>query len=166
MNMPQGPGAPNTFPDPQAQPGAPAQHHPAGPHGAPTVQFVAQNPPPPKAVRPKVFTSIWTLGLVSLLGVVLGISLDENGVNAWHSVHAWGGVAVLGAVLTLAPVLGHSFGLTPPRARQVAAGGAGALVLYWVLFVLPVVGSNTSLLTTIGVAAGVVAARIPQEHSW
>jgi hypothetical protein len=31
------------------------------------------------------------------------------------------------------------------------------LLLFWVLFVLPNVGSNTSLLTTIGVAAGAIA---------
>lgn len=155
------------------------QQHPAGPHGAPTVQFVAQNPPTAKPARPKVFTTIWTLGLISLLAVVLGISLDENGANAWHSVHAWGGVAIAGAALTLVPVLGQSFGLTPRRAGQVAAGGAAALALYWVLFVLPVAGSNTSLLTTIGVAAGTAAAWIapgratapepgagPQNHSW
>ena len=135
------------------------QDPPAGPaHNSPTVQFVAQNPPPPKAARPKEFTTIWTLGLVSLLAVVLGTSLDENGANAWHTVHAWGAVALLGAALTLAPAVGPSFGLTPLRAGQVAVAGAGALVLYWVLFVLPAVGSNTSLLTTVGVAAGVVAA--------
>ena len=101
---------------------------------------------------------VWTLGLVSILGVVLGISLKEDGANAWHSVHAWGGLAIAGAVLTLAPVAGHSFGMTAARAWQTAVVGAGALVLYWVLFVLPSVGSNTSLLTTIGVAAGAVAA--------
>lgn len=148
MNMPQ---------DRPSQ-GAPQQPHPAGPHGAPTVQFVAQTPPPPKVARPKEFTAVWALGLASLLAVVLGISLDENGVNAWHTVHAWGGLAVVAAAVTLAPVLAPSFGVTPLRAAQAAAVGAGALVLYWVLFVLPVVGSNTSLLTTIGVAAGALAA--------
>jgi hypothetical protein len=57
-------------------------------------------------------------------------------------------------------VLGHVVGLTEARAWQVAACGAAALVLFWVLFVLPAVGSNTTLLATIGVAAGLVAAWI------
>lgn len=140
--------------------GVPTQ--PAYPVGQPV------QPPPPgwtggyaqPGVPPVSRTSalVWTLGLVSILGVVLGISLKEDGANAWHSVHAWGGLAIAGAVLTLAPVAGHSFGMTAVRAWQTAVVGAGALVLYWVLFVLPSVGSNTSLLTTIGVAAGAVAA--------
>jgi hypothetical protein len=110
---------------------------------------------------------------------VLGLTLDENGNNAWHSVHAWGGVAVAGAVLTLAPALARSFNLAPQRAWQIAGCGAGALVLFWVLFVLPAVGSNTSLVTTVGAAAGVIAVWIapgrestapggpgPQGHTW
>ncbi len=95
-----------------------------------------------------------------MLGVILGLSISENGVNAWQSVNAWGGVAVAGALAVLAPALGRSVGLGPQRAWQVAVCGAGALVLFWVLFTLPSVGSNTSLLTTIGVAAGVIAAWI------
>ena len=110
-----------------------------------------------------------------MLGVILGLSIDENGANAWQSVNAWGGVAVAGAIAVLAPALGRSIGLGPQRAWQVAVCGAGALVLFWVLFTLPSVGSNTSLLTTIGVAAGVIAAWIAPgraddadatQHGW
>ena len=101
---------------------------------------------------------VWALGLVSVLAVVLGLSLKEDGRNQWDTVHAWGGLAIAGAILTLAPAFGRSVGLTPQRAWQAATCGAGALVLFWVLFTLPSVGSNMSLLTTIGVAAGVIAA--------
>jgi hypothetical protein len=105
------------------------------------------------------------------------LSVKEDGANAWHSVHAWGGLAIAGAVLTLAPAMAGSLNLTPQRAWQVAACGAGALLLFWVLFVLPAVGSNTSLVVTIGAAAGVVAAwvapgrdpesaRRPEQHTW
>jgi hypothetical protein len=110
---------------------------------------------------------------------VLGLTLDENGNNAWRSVHAWGGLAIAGAALTLTPALARSFNLAPSRAWQIAACGAGALVLFWVLFVLPAVGSNTSLVTTVGAAAGVIAVWIapgrestppggpgPQGHTW
>jgi hypothetical protein len=105
--------------------------------------------------------------------VALGLSLKEDGHTAWDSVHAWGGLALVGAVLTLAPVIRGS--LTPHRAWQVAACGAAALGLFWVLFVLPAVGSNTSLVTTIGVAAGIIAVWIapgreapsgPPRHDW
>ena len=107
--------------------------------------------------------------------MTLGLTLKEDGRNQWDTVHAWGALAIAGAALTLAPALGRSVGLTPLRAWQAAACGAGALVLFWVLFTLPSVGSNVSLLTTIGVAAGLIAAWVapgrepsgPQHHnSW
>lgn len=133
--------------------GMPPQGPPPGYAPGQPTQYL----PPQRPAAPKGATAVWALGLLSVILVVLGISLDENGQNAWHTVHAWGGLAIAGAVLTLAPVAGRSLGLTAQRAFQVAVVGAAALVLYWVLFVLPSVGSNTSLLTTLGVAAGVVA---------
>ena len=135
------PNQPQQRPQPQAQ--NPAQ---------------APNGQAPQAPKPKGSGAVLLLGLVSVLGVVLGLSIPENGSNAWDSVNAWGGVAIAGAVAVLAPALGRSLGLTAQRAWQVAVCGAGALVLFWVLFTLPSVGSNTSLLVTIGVAAGVIAA--------
>ena len=115
--------------------------------------------PPNHSGRPraKVMTAIWALAAVSVIAVVCGLSISEDGHTAWDSVHAWGAVAILGALLTAAPAVGAAAGVSPQRAWQVAACGAGALVLFWVLFVLPAVGSNTSLATTVGVAAGVVA---------
>jgi hypothetical protein len=195
MNMPQppqGPGHPIQQPgqQPQGPPpqGPPPQGTPAGPpHAAPTQQFQAGpggqwNPagPPPKPAKPpvpKVISAIWALGLISLAGTVVGLSVKEDGVNAWHSVHAWGGLAIAGALLTLAPAMATSMNLTPQRAWQAAACGAGALLLFWVLFVLPAVGSNTSLVVTIGAAAGAIAAWIapgreagpaqrPEQHTW
>jgi uncharacterized membrane protein YhaH (DUF805 family) len=105
------------------------------------------------------------LAAVALVFVVLGLSITEDSRNAWDSVHAWGGLAIAGALAVAAPALGHSFGLGARRAWQVAAAGAGALGLFWVLFTLPVVGTNTSLLTTLGVAAAVLAVWIAPGHA-
>ena len=96
----------------------------------------------------------------SLATVAIGVSVPEEGHNAWHTVKAWGGVALVAAALTFAPALGSALRLTAYRAWQVAAGGAGGLGLYWVLFVLPDIEKNTSLATTAGVAAGIVVAWI------
>jgi hypothetical protein len=177
---PHGPGYPI-----QQPPGQPPQGPP--PHAAPTQQFQTGPAgdwqpagPPPKASKspmPKVISAVWALGLISVVATAVGLSVPENGASAWHSVHAWGGLAIAGAVLTLAPALAGSLNLTPHRAWQVAACGAGALLLFWVLFVLPAVGSNTSLVLTVGAAAGMVAAWIapgrdvqptarPEQHSW
>ena len=123
--------------------------------GAPAAQPTQYLPPQQPAAKGRPAALV--LGLLSVALVIVGISVKEDGSNAWHSVHAWGAVAIAGAVLTLAPAAGRSVGLGAQRAFQVAVAGAAALVLYWVLFVLPSVGSNTSLLTTLGVAAGVLA---------
>lgn len=190
MNMPQQPPPGYHGPPPGQRPGQPpgppqGPHpgQPPGPHPGPppTEQFYPmQYGPRPPAQQPrspmaKTTAAVWTFGLISVAATVIGLSVNENGANAWHSVHAWGAVAIVGAVLTLTPAFGSATGLTPHRAWQAAACGAAALLLFWVLFVLPAVGSNTSLIVTIGAAAGVVAAWIapgrdagvgPQGHTW
>jgi hypothetical protein len=108
--------------------------------------------------RPHVAVTLFAAA--SLVAVAIGISVPEDGHNAWHTVKAWGAVALVAAALTLAPSVGSAVGLSAYRAWQVAAGGAAGLALYWVLFVLPDVAKNTSLITTLGVAAGIVVAWI------
>lgn len=192
MNMPpppHGPGQPGQHPQsppPQGPPSGPIPAPPPGIPGAPTQQFQTasggqwQPAGPPKPQRPpmpKVISAIWALGLISVAATVIGLTVNEDGVNAWKSVHAWGGLAIVGALLTLAPAMASSMNMTAQRAWQVAGCGAGALLLFWVLFVLPAAGTNTSLVVTIGVAAGVIAAWIApgreaasaqrtDEHSW
>jgi hypothetical protein len=168
MTMPPA-GPPPGYQGPQGPQQNPQQGPPHNPqqYGDPTMAMSRPGGPPnqpqgpvqpPPAPRPKGSGAILVLGLVSVIGVILGLSISENGHTAWDSVNAWGGLAIAGAIAVLAPALGRVIGLSEQRAWQVAVCGAGALVLYWVLFVLPSVGSNTSLLTTIGVAAGVIAA--------
>jgi hypothetical protein len=89
--------------------------------------------------------------------MIVGLWVEEDGSNQWSRVHAWGALAVAAAVLTFAPAFGRAVGLGAQRAGELATAAAGALVLFWVLFTLPVVGSNTSLIVTIGVAAGCAA---------
>jgi len=135
--------------------------------------------PPPAGQAALTTTLVWilVLALASVIAVALGLSLKEDDVNGWESVHAWGGLALVGSILTAAPALGSALG--ERTAWRIAVGGAGALGLFWVLLVLPQVGSNLSLLTTCGVAAGITAACLapgrpgdpsapagPQGHQW
>ncbi|WP_460606778.1 hypothetical protein [Jatrophihabitans fulvus] len=165
-------------PAPQA-PGGAGGMPPTGRHG-PGAGGPPQHPPsfgPPShtcAARAKGANAIWGLGLASAAAVIAGLSIPEDGATGWDTVHAWGGLAILGALLTLAPVA--LSGLTAARAWQASVCGAGALVLFWVLFVLPAAGSNTSLVATVGVAAGVIATWIapgrepvgdrPSRNTW
>jgi hypothetical protein len=109
---------------------------------------------------PRPHVAVTLFAAASLLAVAIGISVPEGGHNAWHSVKAWGGVALIAAALTFAPSVGSALRVSAYRAWQIAAGGAAGLALYWVLFVLPDVAKNTSLITTLGVAAGIVVAWI------
>lgn len=131
---------------------------------------------PQRQALPRAVVAVWTFAGISVLATVLGLTLKENGANAWKTVDAWGALPIAGAVVTALPAIGHAFGLTPERARQVAAGGAAALVLFWILFVLPNVSAqpNTTLLATLGAAAGLAAVwvapgRVPEPargHTW
>jgi hypothetical protein len=152
-------------PPPQPRPPAgppPPSGHPSGP---PTVQL----PGPvagPAHQQPRPHVAVNLFAAASLAAVAIGISVPEDGQNAWHTVKAWGGVALVAAALTFAPAVGSAMRLSAYRAWQVAAGGAAGLALYWVLFVLPDIAKNTSLITTLGVAAGIVVAWIaPGRHA-
>ena len=150
---------------PQAPPAAPVPPAASG-----NASFPA--PPHPDATS---HTAVWALGLASLAATVIGLSVNEDGHNFWDTANAWGALAILGALLTLAPVVRSTLNLSAHRAWQVAAAGAGALGLFWVLFVLPAAGSNTSLVITIGAAAGLAAVWVapgretesgPQPQVW
>ena len=148
-------------PPPSAGPPPPSGH----PGGPPTAQLPGPvTGPTHQIVRPHVAVTLFAAA--SLLAVAIGISVPEGGQNAWHTVKAWGGVALVAAALTFAPSVGSALRLTAYRAWQVAAAGAAGLALYWVLFVLPDIAKNTSLITTLGVAAGIVVAWIaPGRHA-
>jgi hypothetical protein len=147
---------------PQGGPAGPLPPPPSAAAGAPTAYLPRTMPEhsPQQPPQSRLPTVLRLFAAASLAAVVLGISVPEDGHAAWHAVKAWGAVAVIAAALTSAPSFGSVFRLSPYRAWQVAAGGAAGLGLYWVLFVLPDIGKNTSLVTTLGVAAGIVVAWI------
>lgn len=165
------PGPPPGYQGPP--PGPPAGPPPGFPGGPPQFGPPGAGHAPAGPPRSRAGTVVGVLGVVSIAATVIGLTVEENGRNAWDSVNAWGALAILGAVLTLAPVLRSSMNMTARRAWQVAACGAAALGLFWVLFVLPAAGSNTSLVTTVGAAAGIIAVWVapgredgPTGHGW
>jgi hypothetical protein len=175
QNQPQGqpaqgqPVHPNTPPplqyggDPMAPPPSGyVQDQYQGPYSQP--QTAQQNPavyPAPHSSRTplqKAQAAVGIWGAIAVVAIVLGLSIPEDDHSQWSSVHAWGALAILGAVLTAIPAFAGSVSLSAHRAWQGAAIGAGILAVFWVLLVLPSVGSNMSLVLTVGVAAGCAAA--------
>lgn len=97
------------------------------------------------------------MSLVSITAMALAVSLKEDGTNGWDRVGVWAAFAIAAAVLTLAPVVRDNLNLSAGRAWHLGAVGAGGLVGYWILIVLPWIEQNVSFLATVGVAAGVWA---------
>jgi hypothetical protein len=117
------------------------------------------------------------LGLVAIAGVVLGLLLKvENKVGAvggdaegkvklWDTMGwTWNWLAIVAAALTLIPAVRSAINISADLARSIAWVAAGALLLWWVLFVLPVIGLTTAFLATIGVAAGVGAVWLSRDN--
>jgi len=140
---PQGP-PPGGYGPPPGGPGYPPPGYPGAP-GAASSPFGSP-----------VGVNLW-LSLASITLTVLAVVLEENSSKLWDSSEAWSIFAIAAAVVTATPVVGSALNLTPPRAWIGSALGAAGLVAWWVLIVLPSIGSNIGLLATGATAIGVGA---------
>lgn len=168
--QPMGPAQPPAPPVPQAwaAEGAPAAPPPPGPppgtpgYGpAPGYDPAASFPPSPSAAPFGSSSSgpgleLW-LGLASVALVLLAVFVEEHDSNLWDGSVVWSLFAIAAAVATLAPALGRQIGLSESTAWTVGAIGAGGLVAWWVLLVLPGIADNIGFVATAGVAAGAAA---------
>lgn len=92
------------------------------------------------------------LHVLALLLVVLGISIDMDGRDSvlWGDTWAWAGFATLMALAQCAALL--------PKTALSGAGwtigaiGAGGLLLFWTLLMLPMISTNMAFLVTLGTA--------------
>lgn len=104
------------------------------------------------------------LHIVALLLVVLGISLDldDRGGALWGDTWTWAGFATLMALLQGAAML--------PKSALSGAGwtlgaiGAGGLLLFWTLLMLPMISTNMAFLVTLGSACAVAAVLLSPDR--
>lgn len=153
------------------------QHHPA-PSAADTQPISVGPPPPPEgppsggtpsagghaapAPPPRPTTSLspgttrTVLHVLATVLVVVGITVPMDGFDVlWASSSTWAAFATLAAVAQLAALGGVS--TLGGRAWTVGAAGAGGLVLFWTLLMLPAISTNMAFLVTLGTAAAVTA---------
>ena len=80
-------------------------------------------------------------------------------MSLWDRTSAplWSIVAIVAAVATLLPALYTVVNVPARLAWTIGAVGAGYLVFWWVLFVLPDISLNVAFLCTLGVGAAVAA---------
>ena len=146
----------------------PAAGQPAPPDGPPPS---SSHPPPPPgpadvgtgaAVIPKPartgggidINPVLAIGVAAVVLLVLSLFLTEDGVRLWSDLGVlWSLFALAMVLLTLLPSVRKLVNLSERQAWQIAAIAAGALVFWWVLFVLPVINRNVSFLATLAVAA-------------
>jgi hypothetical protein len=151
------PPPPSATPPPAPTPPVPGQ--PPGP-GGPTGDATSVSTGPEIVLSPGL-----VFGLVAVVAIVLGLLLKESegagapSVNLWDRTSAplWSIVAIVAAVATLLPALRSVVKVAAWLAWLIAAAGAGYLVFWWVLFVLPSISLNVAFLATLGVAAAVAA---------
>lgn len=145
------------------QPAAPPQQggtfgQPQGGHGSSGPQ--GQQPGAASAATPVSGSSGMATGdvvrivlhVLALLLVVIGISLDMDGRDSvlWSDTWTWAGFATLMA-------LAQGAALLPKTALSgvgwtIGAVGAGGLLLFWTLLMLPTISTNMAFLVTLGTA--------------
>ncbi len=128
-------------------------------------------PAPTKSVASISLSAPLVCGVVAAVSIVLATFIKETEINFWDTFGGlWSLFAIAAAVLTLLPSLHSAVGIKADVAWKVGAGGAAALVLWWVLFVLPNIGqsqvANLTFLATIGVTAGVLAAWTSSDNPY
>jgi hypothetical protein len=131
--------------------------------GPPTASIPPQSDPPPHG---ESGLPPWgLLALLAVVAVVLGLFVEEDGVNLWDASEAWSVFAIVCAIAQLAPLLRRTLRWSAERAWLVGVIAAAGLVLYWLLIALPAIARNTSFAITVGAAAAAGAAWLaPGRH--
>lgn len=160
MSSPTGPG-------PQGQQGQTHQAEPGPTTTGPTTTGPTTAAP---GGTPAQTGSTGTLGVVrivlhvlALLLVVLGISLDLDDRGAmWSDTWAWAGFATLMALAQAAALLPRS--ATSGASWLIGAVGAGGLLLFWTLLMLPMISTNSAFLVTLGTACAVAGVLLSPDR--
>jgi hypothetical protein len=150
-------------PPPPTQPASPPGDTTGGIHGEPDRRFDVTSGVARGATV--TLTPGLVLGVVAVAAVVVGLFVKESdsagapSVNLWDRTSAplWSIVAIVAAAATLLPALHSAINVPARLAWTIGAVGAGYLVFWWVLFILPSISLNVAFLVTIGVAAAVAA---------
>ncbi|MET3805713.1 apolipoprotein N-acyltransferase [Nakamurella sp. UYEF19] len=91
-------------------------------------------------------------GPLAVVLAALGLSIPFDSSNAWSSQISWAIFAQLAALAAGAPALLRSSGQSPRSSWFVGAVGTSGLLGYWLLVVLPSVGSNEGFVLTLATA--------------
>lgn len=104
------------------------------------------------------------LHVLALILVVLGISLDldDRGGGLWGDTWTWAGFATLMALAQIAALLPRS--AASGTGWTIGAVGAGGLLLFWTLLMLPMISTNMAFLVTLGTACAVAGVLLSPDR--
>lgn len=104
------------------------------------------------------------LHVLALLLIVLGISLDldDRGGGLWGDTWTWAGFATLMALAQIAALLPRS--AASGTGWTIGAVGAGGLLLFWTLLMLPMISTNMAFLVTLGTACAVAGVLLSPDR--
>lgn len=150
--------APATAPAPAAPMQAISAPAPTWPETLESGDPADDRPGKLRARRPRDLTALLGIALVVLAVVLLelGLALDFGARSYWSAVTLWSAFATACALLALlafaaVSALGDRLGSAP--AWRVAAAGLVGVAVFWLLVVLPDVGSDRGFVLTAALAA-------------
>lgn len=100
-------------------------------------------------------------GVAAVL-VIAGVSIPVYGESLWAEMTLWTVFAVVAALAAGALALVKG---TKDWLWLMGVSGVAALVLYWVLIMLPAIETNSAFLVTLGVGIAVVGVYLASEAS-
>jgi hypothetical protein len=157
-------GVPNQGTPSPANPPPPPAATPPPPAPAPSSTDPTGGVPAAKGATVTLTPGL-VLGVVGIIAILIGLLLNESdgegapSESLWDRTSAplWSIVAIVAAVATLLPALRSVVNVPARLAWTIGAVGAGYLVFWWVLFILPEISLNVAFLVTLGVGAAVAA---------
>jgi len=142
-------GPPPPSPGPSTSPGGP----PSTPRRSPLAAVL-------QAGRGGTALLAAGLGLLALVLLEVGLALHFDTRSLWDVVPTWSAFATVATLLVLVPSVARLAGRALPGQAgwRVAAAGAAALAVFWVLVVLPVAASDRGFWLTAALGAAGAAA--------
>ncbi|WP_029135252.1 hypothetical protein [Nakamurella lactea] len=157
--------APGQFPAGQFPAGQfPAGQFPPGP--VPPGQFPPGAPGRPAAPINRFGAVVLLARIAAVVLVPLGLSIPFDSSSGWVTQPAWSAFAMLAAVTQLLPAFGGGLGWSVQRGWLVSAVGTGALLLFWLLIVLPGIGSNEGFCLTLAAAVAAAGCVLAPGRRW
>lgn len=103
------------------------------------------------------------LHAIALIVIVIGISVEMDGMDVlWSESWTWASFATVMAVAQGAALLPRT--TVGGLGWTIGAVGAGGLLLFWTLLMLPMISTNMAFMVTVGTACAAAAVMMSPDR--